>query len=206
MLYYPKLYNLISGQKLGDHTTTSKGNHMEVRLPDNSLLYKIERDANGTMWIKPDGPTKIVTLKVNKVTLQDLHERYGHISYPSLLSLPEAKKVIDLGTRTCNGCLYGKSTQPASKASSSGSIRTTRILERIYSDLIGPLPKQWLGKSYILTAMDDYSRFCTAIPIKDKGEASEKLKEWMLAMEKQTGKKIANLQTDEGKEFLRVKA
>lgn len=28
----------------------------------------------------------------------------------------------------------------------------------------------------------------------------------MLAMEKQTGKRIANLQTDEGKEFLRVKA
>ena len=204
VLYHPKFYNLISGQKLGDHTTTSKGNHMEVRLPDSSLLYKIERDANGTMWIKPGGPTKVVTLKVNKVTLQDLHERYGHISYSSLLSLPEAKKVVDLGNRTCNACLYGKSTQPASRAQN--PIRTTRILERVYADLIGPLPKQWLGKSYILTAMDDYSRFCTAIPIKDKSEASEKLKEWMLAMETQTGKRIANLQTDEGKEFLRVKA
>ena len=80
------------------------------------------------------------------------------------------------------------------------------VLERIYADLIGPLPKQWLGKLYILTAMDDHGRFCTAIPIKDKSEASEKLKEWMLAMEVQTGKRIVHLQTDEGKEFLRVKA
>ena len=83
--------------------------------------------------------------------------------------------------------------------------RTTRVLERIYADLIGPLPKQWLGKSYILTALDDYSRFCTAIPIKDKSEVSEKLKEWILAMEAQTMKKVANLQTDDGKEFLKVK-
>ena len=212
VLYHPKFYNLISGQKLGDHTTRSVGTNMEVRLPDGNLLYKIKRDANGTMWIKLDGPlrqgnsqpTKVVSLKINKVTLQDLHERCGHISYSSLLSLPEDKKVIDLGTRTCNPCLYGKSTQPASKAQK--PIQTTRILERIYVDLIGPLPKQWLGKSYILTAMDDFSRFCTAIPIRDKSEASEKLKEWMLAIEVQTGKRIANLQTDDGKEFLRVKA
>ena len=212
VLYHPKFYNLISGQKLGDHTTRSVGTNMEVRLPDGNLRYKIERDANGTMWIKPDGPqgpnsqpTKVVSLKVNKVTLQDLHERYGHISYSSLLSLPEAKKVIDLGTRTCNPCLYGKSTQPGSKENPK-PIRTQRVFERVYADLIGPLPKQWLRKSYILTAMDDYSRFCTAIPIKDKREASEKLKEWVLAMEVQTGKRTAHLQTDEGKEFLRVKA
>ena len=194
------------------HTTRSVGTNMEVRLPNGNLLYKIERNANRTMWIKPDGPqgpssqpTKVVSLKVNKVTLQDLHERYGHISYSSLLSLPEAKKVIDLGTRTCNPCVYSKSTQPRSKENLK-PIRTQRVLERIYADLIGPLPKQWLGKSYILTAMDDYSRFCTAIPIKDKGEASEELKKWILAMEVQSGKKTAHLQTDEGKEFLRVKA
>ena len=140
VLYHPKFYNLISGQKLGDHTTTSKGTHMEVRLPDNSLLYKIERDANGTMWIKPDGliptitPSKVVTLKINKVTLQDLHERYGHISYSSLLSLPEAKKVIDLGTRTCNACLYGKSIQPVSRASPIGPIRTVTGAPHQYPD------------------------------------------------------------------------
>lgn len=183
VLYHPKFYNLISGQKIGDHTTNSVGPNMEVQLLDGNLLYKIERDANGTMWIKPDRPngptnnqpTKGVTLKINKVTLQDLHERYRHISYSSLLSLLEAKKVIDLENRTCNACLYRKSTQPASKTQK--PIRTKRTLERIYADLIGPLPKQWLGKSYILRAIDDYSRFCTAIPIRDKSEGSEKPKE-----------------------------
>lgn len=77
VLYHTKFYNLISGQKIGDHTTNSVGPNMEVRLLDGNLLYKIERDANGTMWIKPDTPngptndqpTKGVTLKINKVTL-----------------------------------------------------------------------------------------------------------------------------------------
>lgn len=49
VLYYPKFYNLISGPKLKDHRTTSKACHLEVRLTHNSLLYTIERDANGTM-------------------------------------------------------------------------------------------------------------------------------------------------------------
>ena len=49
VLYHSKFYNLNSGKKLGDHTARSVGPNMEVQLPDGNLLYKIERDTNGTM-------------------------------------------------------------------------------------------------------------------------------------------------------------
>lgn len=45
--------------------------------------------------------------------------------------------------------------------------------------------------------MNAYSRFCSAIPINLISEASKKIKEWMLAIESQTEKRVANLQTDE---------
>ena len=124
------------------------------------------------MWIIPED-TKIVTLKVNKETPQSLHERYGHIAFETLKSLPEAKGLSGPGNGTCTVCLKGKSTKPASKPSPIGTIRTSRILERKHMDLIGPL-KPWLGKEFILTIMDDYSRYCGAIPIRTKGEVREK--------------------------------
>ena len=71
VLYHPSFYNLISGQKLGDHTISSVGRTMEVRLADKdkSLLYKIERDENGTMWVQPDDIQRVTILKVNQTTL-----------------------------------------------------------------------------------------------------------------------------------------
>ena len=41
------------------------------------------------MWVKPDEPAKI-----KKATLIDLHERYRHISFDTLKSLPEGQKYL----------------------------------------------------------------------------------------------------------------
>ena len=202
--YHPRFCNLISGQKLPEFTLScSKDNGTQVMINKGDVLYQISRDINGTMWIIPED-TKIVTLKVNKETLQDLHERYGHISFDTLRSLPEAKGLS--GTGTCTACLKGKSTNPPSKSSPVGPTRTTRTMERIHADLIGPLSKEWLGKKYILTIMDDFSRYCTAIPIRDKTHASENTKEWILALETTTGNKTSFIQTDWGTEFNNLKS
>ena len=53
--------------------------------------------------------------------------------------------------------------------------------------------------------MDDFSRYCTAIPIRDKTHASEKTKEWILALENTTGNKTTFIQTDWGIEFNNLK-
>ena len=202
--YHPRFCNLISGQKLPEFTLSCrKDNGTQVMINKGDVLYQISRDINGTMWIIPED-TKIVTLKVNKETLQGLHERYGHISFDTLKFLPEAKGLS--GTGTCTACLKGKSTNPPSKPSPVGPIRTFRVMERIHTDLIGPLPKEWLGKKYILTILDDYSRYCTAIPIRNKTQASEKTKEWILAMETITNNKTAFIQTDWGTEFNNLKS
>ena len=200
--YHPRFCNLISGQKLQKFTLKSDQDGTRVEI-NNDTLYNISRGITGTMWIIPKD-TKIVTLKVNKETLQGLHERYGHISFDTLRSLPEAKGLS--GTGTCTACLKGKSTNPPSKPSPVGPIRTTRTMERIHADLIGPLSKEWLGKKYILTILDDYSRYCTAIPIRDKTHASEKTKEWILALETATGNKTTFIQTDWGTEFNYLKS
>ena len=190
--YHPRFCNLISGQKLQNFTLKSDQEGTRVEI-NNDTLYNISRGITGTLWIIPKD-TKIVTLKVNKETFQGLHEMYGHISFDTLRSLPEAKGLSRTGT--CTACLKGKSRNPSSKPSPVGPIRTTRTMERIHADIIGPLSKEWLGKKYILTILEDYSRYCTAIPIRDKTHASEKTKEWILALETATGNKSTFIQTD----------
>ena len=79
-------------------------------------------------------------------------------------------------------------------------VRANQILERLHADLIGPW-KEWLGKKYALTIMDDYSRFCTAIPIHAKSDTKRALKEWITQIETLTNQKVATIQADWGGEF-----
>ena len=106
---------------------------------------------------------------VNKVTLMDLHEGYGHISFNTLKSLPEGQKYRGKTVPKCEACIAGKSTKPAAKTQKT-QIRSKQPLERLHADLIGPFTKEWLGKKYVLTVMDDYTRYCTAIPIRAKSD------------------------------------
>ena len=198
VLYHPSFYNLISGQRIpGIELRNLEG--LKV-LTNGEILYSIEQDA-GTMWIKLEDTLTNTYVSVNKVTLMDLHERYGHISFDTLKSLPEA---LPLRGKTnppvCEACIKGKSTKPPARKAEK-QVRSNKVLERLHTDLIGPFSKEWLGKKYVLTAMDDYSRYCTAIPIKAKSDTKGALREWIKMLETQCKEKVVYLQADWGGEF-----
>ena len=196
VLYHPSFYNFISGQKVpGIELRNING--LKV-LTNGETLYSIEQDS-GTMWIKPEDTTNTY-VSVKKLTPMDLHERYGHISFETLKTLPEvAQKYYGKTAPKCEACIAGKSTKPAAKAYQ--GTRSEQPLERIHADLIGPFSKEWLGKKYVLTAIDDYSRYCTAIPIKAKNETKTALREWIKMLETQCKSKVIYLQADWGGEF-----
>ena len=196
VLYHPTFYNLISGQRVpGIEVRNIDG--LKV-LTNNKILYSIEQDPNGTMWIKPTD----TYVPVNKVTLMDLHERYGHISFDTLKCFPEvAQKYHGKTAPQCEACIAGKSVKPSTRKTGKTRIRSEQPLERLHADLIGPFAKEWLGKKYALTMMDDYSRYCIAIPIRAKSDAKERVKEWTSLLENQTPHKVRSIQADWGGEF-----
>jgi hypothetical protein len=57
------------------------------------------------------------------------------------------------------------------------------------------------GYGYVLTIIDDYSRFCWVFPMKTKGEASSIFKEWVGKAERETSKKVWRIRSNNGKEF-----
>ena len=206
VLYHPDFYNLISGQRVSG--IELKRDALGLRVFTNGEpLYTIEQDS-GTMWIKPEdsGQSCTTNVSVNKATLMDLHERYGHISFDTLKSLPEvAPKYHGKPAPKCEACIAGKSVKPPARTKgrngSAVRIRSDQPLERLHADLIGPFTKEWLGKKYALTMMDDFSRYCIAIPIRAKGDTKEKVKDWINLLENQTPCKVQSIQADWGGEF-----
>jgi transposase InsO family protein len=145
------------------------------------------------LLIRPDEDTNTT------IDLENLHEWYGHISLNTLIPLPEAQRIRGGKHFVCETCEKGKSTKsPAYKQAQ--SIRTKRILQRIHADLVESFRIEARGYRHILVVMDDFSRYCIAIPLKNKvgSEVATVLIEQLETMTKQ---KVSQIQADWGGEF-----
>jgi hypothetical protein len=89
---------------------------------------------------------------------------------------------------TCEPCLMGKMTKtPFSETME----RATDLLEIIHTDVYGPMSIEMHGGyRYVLTFMDDLSRYGYIYLMKHKSETFEKFKEFQSEVENQRDKKI----------------
>ena len=57
------------------------------------------------------------------------------------------------------------------------------------------------GNRYFITFIDDFSKYTNVYLLKNKSDAFEKFKEFLLEMENQFGKKIKRIRSDRGREY-----
>jgi transposase InsO family protein len=75
-------------------------------------------------------------------------------------------------------------------------------LDLVHSDVCGPMSSPSLsGCLYYVIFIDDYSRKCWIYFLKAKSDTFDKFKEYKAFIEKQIGKHIRTLITDNGGEF-----
>ena len=72
-------------------------------------------------------------------------------------------------------------------------------------DLIGPEQAPLGGAKYILSIQDQKSRFGFCYLMKDKSSAHVEFEKWLRFVERKTGKKVKQIQTDNGTEFTNAK-
>jgi hypothetical protein len=79
-------------------------------------------------------------------------------------------KMKETGKGVCGPCQQGKQTRVAHKKTS--SILTSRNLELLHMDLMGPTRTSSLGgRKYIMVIVDDYSRYTWALLLQEKSNA-----------------------------------
>ncbi|GKU92526.1 hypothetical protein SLEP1_g6239 [Rubroshorea leprosula] len=130
------------------------------------------------------------------------HLRLGHMSERGMMEL--SKRGLLCGQKIgkldfCEHCVYGKQCK---LQFGKGVHQTQGTVDYIHSDLWGPSPVASKGGAmYMLTFIDDYSSKVWVYTLKSKSDVFLTFKQWKTLIEKQTGKQIKRLRTDNGLEY-----
>lgn len=152
---------------------------LEINDADFALITKEEESlANGYLW----------------------HRRLGHISFGNMKFLKERCDNLDIPKCKCITCLKGKQTRDPFKGTGAPS---EEPLQLIHSDVVGPMPTESLGgHKYFVTFIDDFSKKIFAFPITRKSDVFDIFVEFKTMAEKQTGKQLKTLRSDNGGEYV----
>ncbi|GJV26857.1 zinc finger, CCHC-type containing protein [Tanacetum coccineum] len=128
------------------------------------------------------------------------HARLGHVHYKRMLEMSKDELIpaIDENPDKCTTCMLTKITRQPFKSITRKSV----ILELIHSDLCDFHATPYLGnKKYMITFIDDASRFCYVYLLHAKDEALDKFRIYKTEVELQQNDLIKTLRTDRGGQY-----
>ena len=213
VLYVPDLtYNLYSVSQAvsSKQTVEFSQTGCKVRNEENEVILAGKKVGNlfylnSTIVKNCDNAVHIADQKKSKEALW--HSRYGHLGTENMKTLVKSQMVRGLDYNKssekefCKPCVQGKIHRK--KFPKTGGKRARKILDLVHSDVCGQMDVPSLsGSKYFLSFIDDKSRYVWAYILKHKSDVFEKFIEWKAMVEKQTGKKLKKLRSDNGGEYL----
>lgn len=213
VLYSPRLrHNLISGNIIDSKggEVIAKNGSLIIRLKEGNICCE-KRNGLFICKAKPiDSVKKDKPLAQHVQILKDdrdlWHRRFCHIGLDAIVKSREREAIVGLPKLKaknfeCRVCKIAKSRSVSFKPI--GKIRSRKVLELVHTDVAGPLPVPTiLGHRYFVTFIDDYTRFVTVFPMKRKNEVFEIFRHYQARMERLTGKRILNVRSDNGAEYI----
>ncbi|XP_062106271.1 uncharacterized protein LOC133817703 [Humulus lupulus] len=137
------------------------------------------------------------------------HYRLGHLNYRDLkriVKLRVVRGVLELKVnrdRLCGPCQLGKQIRASHPPLN--ALATSRVLELLHIDLMGPMQNESLsGKRFVMVCADDYSRFTWVEFIKEKSDTFGVFSALCLKLQNEKSTKIVKvyrIRSDHGKEF-----
>lgn len=110
--------------------------------------------------------------------------------------------IVDCGIKmSCDTCMKGKLTRvPFPKQSTTES---SDLLSLIHTDICGPMQTSTPGgKRYLVTFIDDFSRYTFVYLLSNKSDVPNVLKQYVALVQNQLGKKVKTIRSDRGGEYL----
>ncbi|GJS07785.1 RNA-directed DNA polymerase, eukaryota [Tanacetum coccineum] len=128
------------------------------------------------------------------------HARLGHVHYKRMRDMSKMSLIpaFDMTHESCKTCMLTKITRQPFK----GVNRESKVLDLIHSDLCDFHANPSLGHNkYVITFIDDASRYCYVYLLHAKHEALDKFKIYKQEVELQRQDLIKVLRTDRGGEY-----
>lgn len=233
-LYMPEIgVNIISQPSLqADLVTTFHGNKCQISS-DGKIIAQGQKFRN-LFYLDIDNiimPTEIYHLDQNAkhdcppgthmrdistakdtdnktIDISDLHHRMGHIGYNNLLRVmhntngySKLNNLSKTRLQDCEICLQGKFSNKINKSSSD---REFSYLEKISSDICGPIsPCTYDNFKYFITFLDIKTRYLEIKLLRSKDEAYDAFLQYSNIYENNANnKRIRILATDNGSEYV----
>lgn len=182
----------------------------EIKSGDRSQQYGVADlvDNLYNLRLKCEQSVNMVS-EERKMCIHRWHEGLGHRDINVVKGIPKADlvhgmRIVDCDCQKdvkCSICLKGKMSRP--KFPKQSENRAKAVLDLIHSDVCGPMSTATpSGKRYILTFIDDFSRFSTTYLLKEKSEVFGKFKEFFEWTKNQFGKQIKAMRHDNGGEYI----
>lgn len=135
------------------------------------------------------------------------HRRFGHRDISAIKSLAEKKLATGITIESCERdefceyCVKGKmARKPFPKEADH---KSQAILDLLHTDVCGPMQTVTPGnKRYVMTIIDDFSRFTTVYFLKTKDEVGAKIKEFIQMAITQFSKTPKCVRSDRGREYV----
>ena len=209
VLYSSKLTgNLISIGRLCDEGYRAVFDRYTGIVSDaqGRVVLRMSRSAQTNhLWapITQPPPSMAFLTSSNTVDIARLwHKRLGHLHPDAVIHFLRQRSSTTLSRRDflpCDDCAMGKLTQ---SPSTSSFHRSPHILNLVHSDILGPIsPATKSGMKYIISFIDDHSRYTKLYLLKCKSQAFEAFKQYKTLMENKFGVKIQKLKSDRGGEY-----
>ena len=134
------------------------------------------------------------------------HRRFGHLGPEKLRSIHKSvdiKKPIPIPATRCI-CQVCQLTKMRNRVSKKLSPWNDELLGLISIDIAGPFPPSLTGNIYFLEIVENSTRKVWIIPMKSKDAAIEKLNQWKITTELQTGKKVQSVRSDNDTELKKL--
>eukprot|EP00253_Pinus_taeda_P003972 PITA_03972 len=183
------------------HVPRLKKNLISVSMLEGKGYDVVFNEGKAFLRSKTTGETRKIGVRVKN--LYQLHVD-GCIAMACKAEGVQISTGLPKGTLAqsdqCKGCTLGKFVKATFHEKDS---HATTILERIHTYVCGPFSVASTEKhKYYVIFVDDFSRKCWIFFMQKKSEMHSKFCEFKVLVEKESGKKVKALRSDNGGEFI----
>ena len=195
--------NLISVGKLDDEGYDNTFGNGQWKLKKGALVMARGRKVSSLYLMQTGYSGGDINAAVDDRVAELWHKRLSHMSQKGIDALIKKGYLPSIEgscSKACVDCLVGKQSRVAFKTTPPH--RASEILELVHSDLCGPMKTRSLGGAlYFVTFIDDHSRKVWVYTLRTKDEVADVFKQFHMSVERETGKKLKCIRTDNGGEY-----
>lgn len=218
VLYAPNIpSNLISVKKLmsDGYKLIFDNDKCEIEL--NGEQVAVADEINGLFTLRQQHVINACTNEKQKekqstiekhkqCCLHELHRLFGHRDPAAIKAMHKKGLIhgidlIDCGKEfQCEVCLEAKTTRLPFQTSQH---KSKNVLDIVHSDVCGPMQTESTGKKrYLLTLIDDYSKYTVVYFLRQKSEVHQKIEEYVAMVNNKFNRYPKILRSDNGGEYL----